>query len=718
MSKFKFIVILCVVSSVSVKSLRADEGMWLPLLLNEQKIEDMQKKGFKLTAEDVFSMNQSSLKDAVVRFGGGCTGELISDKGLLITNHHCGYGQIQRHSSIEHDYLTDGFWAMSQKDELVNPGLEVRFLDKIIDVTDEVLKNIGDDFSEYQRSDSISNKIKELVNIEIGNNPFKFADIQPFFYGNQYFMFVYDIYKDVRLVGAPPSSIGKFGGDTDNWIWPRHTGDFSLFRIYANKNNEPAEYSEDNIPYTPKKSFEIALDGVKDGEFTMVYGFPGRTQRYLASYEVDYLLNKEYPQRIKLRDYRLKVMQQAMDENPEVRIKYSAKYAGTSNAWKKWQGVIRGLNRLDAVEVKKSNEKKFISWAELNHKEYKGIINEFENVYKDYNIYSFFVANWSELFSGSEILALAYGFEQFVETYHTNPEMAKTRFIPVLKGRLESFYKDYHQPIDKDITAYMLASFNNDVENRFHPEIYNLVEKKFKDDFEKYTEYLFNKTIFLDQSKTLSLLNNFDDNALKTLEKDPVLQLTSSFYDAYIQKVYGYLSPFDNTLDSLYRKYTDALQKMYPDSIFSPDANSTLRITFGSVSDYTPRDAVNYEINTTLKGVIEKINPEIYDYNVPQRLIDLYNNKDYGRYGKDQTMPVCFIASNHTSGGNSGSPVLNSKGQLIGVNFDRNWEGTMSDIMYDPSQCRNISLDIRYALFLIDKFAGASYLIDEMKLVD
>lgn len=718
MAKKKVLINLLFVLTICVKPLIADEGMWLPLLLNEQKIEDMQAKGFKLTAEDVFSMNQSSLKDAVVRFGRGCTGELISDKGLLITNHHCGYGQIQSHSSLEHDYLTDGFWAMSQEEELANPGLEVRFLDRIEDVTEKVLSNIDEDFTELQRSDSISKRIKKLVDEQVGNNPFKYANIEAFFYGNQYFMFVYDVYKDVRLVGAPPSSIGKFGGDTDNWMWPRHTGDFSLFRVYANTDNEPAVYSEENIPYKPKKHLEISLKGVKEGDFTMVYGFPGRTERYLASHEVDYLMNQEYPERIKLRDYRLLVMQKAMDENPEVRIKYSAKYARTSNAWKKWQGVIRGLNRLNAVETKKESEEKFIGWAEPDHKEYSDIIDELGKIYADYNTYSFFTAYWYELFYGSEIMKLANGFGQFVEVYQKNPEMAKARYLPSMKSRIESFHKDYYPPIDKDITAFMLESFKTNMESKFYPEVFELINKKYKGDFEKYMDYVFKKSIFFNKNEALSLLDNIDKKRLKTLKKDPAIQLTESFYTIYVQKVYPFMKPYNTTLDSLYRKYTEGLQKMYPDSIFSSDANGTLRITYGKVSSYMPRDAVHYEISTTLEGVIEKINPEIYDYDVPQKLIDLYKSKDYGKYGEDKTMSVCFIASNHTSGGNSGSPVINAEGQLIGVNFDRNWEGTMSDIMYDPSQCRNISLDIRYALFIIDKFAGASYLIDEMSLVE
>ncbi len=696
----------------------ADEGMWIPLLLEKYTIEDMQKKGFKLTAEDIYSINNASIKDAVIIFGRGCTGEVVSDQGLILTNHHCGYGAIQSHSSVEHDYLTDGFWAMSKEEELPNPGLSATFLVRIEDVSKKILKGVQDDMTENERSEVVAKNTNETIAEATEGTHYR-AIVRPFYYGNEYYMFVYEVFEDVRLVGAPPSAIGKFGGDTDNWMWPRHTGDFSIFRIYANENNQPAEYSPDNVPYEPKKYLPISMKGVELGDFTMVMGYPGSTEQFLHSDAVELISKQRNPHRIKLRDKRLEIMSKYMEENPAVRIQYASKYAGVSNSWKRWQGENRGLKRLNAIERKEKLEKEFSTWLNEKNKrkkEYGGVLNNFEDLYTEMGDYAMAVDYYRESLYAGEIIRVADQILYFLDELEKEEEVPSERFKNY-ENWLRGFYKDYVKAIDREVFVNLMPKYFKNVEERFHPEIMEVIRNDFDNSFENYVDYLYRETALVDSSVMLGLLRTENVNGLLELKADPVLKFSKAFGDVYEESVQPRYYAINDQLDSLYRIYVRGLRQMQEDKVFYPDANFTMRVAYGVVKRYEPRDGVIYKHYTTLEGVMEKDNPEIYDYDVPDKLKELYENKDYGRYEVDGTVPVCFIGSNHTSGGNSGSPVINADGHLIGINFDRNWEGTMSDIMYDPDQCRNITIDIRYLLFIVDKFAGAGHLVEEMTLI-
>lgn len=704
---------------VSCSWLHADEGMWLPLLLEGYTMEEMQAMGFKLTAEDVYSMNKASLKDAVVLFGGGCTGEMISPEGLLITNYHCAYSRIQSHSSLENDYLSNGFWAKSKDSEMVNPGLSVRFLEKIEDVTDEIVNAVDDETPEAVRDLIINEKRREIAE-NVSTDEFTQAVVKPFFYGNQYFLFVYKIFKDVRLVGAPPSAIGKFGGDTDNWMWPRHTGDFALFRIYADKNNEPANYSKDNKPYNPKKYLSISLKGYEKGDFSMVMGFPGNTQRYITSHEVDIIMNEELPQKIGLRDHRLAVMNNAMNQSARVRMQYTAKYNRVSNAWKKWQGMIRGLQRLDAVETKQNNEEKFMAWVNEDGQRqeiFDSIIREFEEVYEGYDEPYIASGYWNEAVFGTELVRQVYKYWQVLEKYNMGDEEEAEIQLNKVVQQMNRFFEDYYQPIDREVFPGLMTAYKKNLPSKYHPSFFKEIVRKYDGDSNDYASDLFAKTLFLDSVDLKKLTRMPIKRAVKKIKKDNAMEIFQQFVGIYRNMVFPTLNSLEMRLDSLYRIYVTGLQRMYPDSLFSPDANLTMRVTYGAIDNYFPADGVEYDYYTTLTGVMEKEDPSVPDYEVPTKLKELYEKKDFGPYSQNGELRTCFIARNHTSGGNSGSPVLNANGHLIGVNFDRNWEGTMSDIMYDPTQCRNISIDIRYALFIIDKFAGAKHLIKEMDII-
>jgi hypothetical protein len=546
--------------------------------------------------------------------------------------------------------------------------------------------------------------------------------VKPFYYGNEYYMFVYKVYRDVRLVAAPPSAIGKFGGDTDNWMWPRHTGDFSVFRIYADKNNEPADYSPDNVPYKPKKHLSISLKGIKNGDFTMVFGYPGSTEEYLASPAVDYIMNTSLPEKITLRQTRLDIMQKYMNADPAIRIKYAAKYANVSNAWKKWIGEIRGLKKLDALTKKKELEAAFTTWAHSDpalDKVLGNVLTGFDSLYNVQEPYAYARDYFYETVNAVEMMKLVSYFNVVMEKKLQEPDKELPElYTNWLKDQVNSYYKDYYKPIDRETFAAMLKAYQEHVPQKFKPAYFSQVNSKYKGDFENYAAQLFHKSMFADSAKVIQLTGSIDIRTIKKIMKDPAYQLYAAFYNLFQDSISKQYAAIENQLDGLYRIYVKGLREMQPEKLFYPDANFTLRLTYGEVEGYNPHDAVHYEYQTTLKGVVEKDNPEIYDYDVPAKLKQLYAEKDYGRYGVDETMPVCFIASNHTSGGNSGSPVLNAEGQLIGLNFDRNWEGTMSDIMYDPDQCRNITVDIRYVLFLFDKYAGASNLINEMTIVE
>ena len=638
--------------------LKADEGMWLPALIS-QRIEDMQAKGFKLSAEDIYSVNQASLKDAVVLFGGGCTGELVSADGLLFTNHHCGYSYIQRHSSVEHDYLKDGFWALSRADELPNPGLTVRFLERMEDVTAVVLKGYKAKMTEEQRQALVKKNADKLKEQATAEGKGLKASVEALYYGNQYFLFVFREYTDVRLVGAPPSSIGKFGGETDNWMWPRHTGDFSIFRIYAGADNLPAAYSADNVPYRPKRFMKISTAGVKEGDFTFVYGCPGSTQEYVHSEAVRYIQDVSDPEKIALRTTRLNLMKKYMDRSQAVRIQYSSKYASVANAWKKWQGEEKGLRKNKVVPVKQEYEKRFEEWAAGTR--YEGLTDRLAQLYAARN-------------------PVYRAYEYYNETVRAVEKIQKGM------GRYVN-PKDYYQPIDEEIFVAMMEAFDKALDDSYKPAYFLEKRAEFGGDMVAWKD-----AVFADDEQAKALANALDKH--------------------YAQVISPVVKELSQSITLLYRDYMQGQMEFENERVFYPDANLTLRVAYGHVEGYQPVDAVYYRPVSTLRGIIEKDNPDIFDYNIPQVLRDIYAR------GGFENQPVCFLATNHTTGGNSGSPVLNAEGNLIGINFDRVWEGTMSDLVFDPEICRNISLDVRYLLFIIKEVGHADYLFNEMVFVE
>lgn len=705
--------------------LLADEGMWIPLLLEHYNYEDMKAKGFRLSPEDIYSINKASMKDAVVIFGGGCTGELISDKGLLITNHHCGFGTIQRHSSLENDYLTDGFWAKSMDEELANPGLKVTFLVRMEDVTDAVLEGVSDDMTEAERYGVISENIKKITSKATEGTHYE-ALVESFYMGNQYFLFVNEVFRDVRLVGAPPSAIGKFGGDTDNWMWPRHTGDFALFRVYMSPDGKPANYAKENIPFVPKKHFPISLQGVREGDFTMVFGYPGSTEQYIPSFAVDMTMNQTDPNRIMLRQAKLNIINRAMENDRAVRIQYASKAASVANGWKKWIGEVRGLKRLDAVNKKIEYERAFKKWTESSRtltKHYGKILEQYQKIYADARPYYHAFDFIAEAGFGVEAITFASRFNALYSAAQRGVDQsALDDVISKIQPSIDAFFKDYSADIDKEVMKELFRLYYLNVSEAYLPEFLANLEKvaEQRDDFTNdMVEKAFATSVFTDKTRLQAFLKKFKASSYKKMEKDPVFAMYQQLITLYRSGVQPEIEKAEMAIDSLNRIYMKAQMEFQEDKLFYPDANFTLRVTYGNVKRYYPYDATTYLWFTTLDGIIEKDNPEIYDYKVPEKLKELYHAKDFGRYAdSDGTMHVAFIATNHTTGGNSGSPVLNANGELIGVNFDRNWEGTMSDIMYDPDMCRNISIDIRYALFIIDKFAGASHLIEEMTIIE
>ena len=716
MKKTLTIIMLSLVAALTAK---ADEGMWLPSLIS-QRIVDMQEKGFKLNAEDIYNINEASLKDAVVLFGRGCTGELISPEGLLLTNHHCGYSQIQQHSSVEHDYLRDGFWAMSREEELPNKGLSVSFLERMEDVTDIILKGYEPNMSEDERVAIVKANSKALIDEVTKEGNGLRATVEALYYGNQYFLFLYRQYDDVRLVGAPPSSIGKFGGDTDNWMWPRHTGDFSMFRIYADKDNNPAAYSKDNVPYKPKKYFRVSTAGVQEGDFTFIYGFPGRTHEYIHSEGVRYIEEIGDPHKIHLRTLRLDIMSKYQDQSQKVRIQYSSKHANVANAWKKWQGEVKGIKKMKTVQTKQEFEAAFDKWATGG--EFNGVIGKIDGLYKELEPYQFAADYYSETVRAIEIANFA---ASLYSAYKVNKETGEVTFDEKKAADLvESFYKDWYLPIDKESFVALMTEFDKNIPADFKCEYFTKQMKKFGS-AEKWADAIFSKSMFADQAKVEKFLKGQKSFAKSraALMKDPATEFAAEFAKWYAAEIQPVTNRINQELQLAYRDYMRG-QMVYcrtqrVPKAFYPDANLTLRVAYGHIKGYQPSDATYYLPSSTIKGIMEKDNPDIFDYNIPQRLRDIYAAKDYGRWA-DATgeVPVCFIATNHTTGGNSGSPVINADGDLIGLNFDRVWEGTMSDIVFDPEICRNISLDVRYVLFVIDKIADADHLIDEMTLVE
>ena len=689
-------------------NLFAHEGMWIPSLLKALE-GDMQSKGLKLSAEDIYSINQSSLKDAIVHFNGGCTAEVVSDKGLILTNHHCGYGQINQHSTLENNYLKNGFWAMSQSEELKNPGLTATFIVRIEDVTAKVNNGISDDIDTEAANLMRSDAIKKITSEAVEGTNYK-AVIKPFYYGNEYYMIVSKTYKDVRLVGAPPSALGKFGGDTDNWVWPRHTCDFSVFRIYADKDNNPSDISDENVPYNPAHHFPVSLNGIKKDDFTMVFGFPGYTQQYLTSYAVKDYIDIINPSRIKMRELSLSVIDQAMAQSEKTFIQYASKQSRISNAYKKWIGQNLGLNEKDALAKKRLLEKEFLNRV-AEDKKYKNLLDQMEGLQLKLTKYdqanSLFREIW---YYGPEIFRFSKSFDKLISDFS---DQRKEKKLSLAK----EFYSKYDAKIDASILEKLLPVYFDFLDDDLEPTIKADIESKYNGNYKEYSKDIFAKSCFVSFSNLEKLMGCGLDKFKKKIESDPVYQLSKSILSKYENDVKPAFYTNYFLMQDQMKKYVKAQMTYFPNKTFWADANSTLRLTYGKVEGSSPRDGMNYNWYTTLDGIIAKNNTGNPDFEIPLRLRELWEKKDYGKYGSNNQLNVCFLGSNHTTGGNSGSPAINAYGQLIGINFDRSWESTMSDIMFDPEICRNIMVDIRYVLWVIDKYAGAGYLVDEMSIV-
>lgn len=689
-------------------------GMWIPSLLKGMNETEMKNLGMKMKASDIYDVNKSSLKDAVPQFNGGCTSEVISDQGLLLTNHHCGFGQIQNHSSVEHDYLTDGFWAKSLEEELPNEDLEVTFIVKIEDVTTQVLNGVSGISSEADKQKKIQENISSLTK-SLPKEAWQENRIRTFYEGNQYILFVIESYKDVRLVGAPPSSIGKFGSDTDNWVWPRHTGDFSLFRIYADKNNRPAAYSKDNVPYKPKHFLPVSIKGVEENDFTLVFGYPGRTTEYLPSVAVEQIVNSLNPAKIEIRDRALKVTDGFMRKDNAIKIQYASKYAGIANYWKKWIGETKGLKKSNAIEAKKNFEKDFLAKATKAGKqaEYGNLFVDFQKNYNEIAPYALSRDYFMEVvLRNTELLATGYKLYQLEQIYNLRGEQSFTDRKNNLIAGMAEFYKDFNASVDEKVFEQLIELYATKSPQQFAPGALKNA------DFKKLTTEIYSQSKLTSYEKFKELLSGDAKTVVAKINADKGFQLVKSMADVYLKEVNPKYEEINLRIVALQRNYMKGILELSSkDARIFPDANSTLRVTYGKVKGYNPSDAVSYDHTTYLEGIMEKYIPGDYEFDVPAKLIELYNKKDYGQYGKDGKLPVNFIGTNHTTGGNSGSPAIDAKGNLIGLNFDRVWEGTMSDIYYDPAICRNIMVDMRYVLFIIDKYAGAKRLIDEMQIV-
>jgi len=687
-------------------------GMWIPTELNEKEMKDL---GMKISAKDIFNPDKASIKDAVVQFDGGCTAEVISPKGLLLTNHHCGYDNIQSHSTVENDLLTNGFWAKDMTGELPNPGVTVDFITDIKEVTAQILpgtenltgadltKKINDNIEAYKKAQKTES--------------YQTISVRSMYYGNKFYAYVIETFKDIRLVGAPPSAIGKYGSDTDNWVWPRHTGDFSMFRIYADKNNKPAEYSKDNIPYTPKHFLPISVKDKKEDDFTFVFGFPGRTTEYLPAIAVEKIMTETDPAMIAVRDVALKTLDEKMRTNAATKIQYASKYARVANYWKKWIGEVEGLKKSNAVEKKKQYEQTLIS----KNPAIKPTIDGLNQKYNEQAPYNLHKAYYSEIVRNSETFTLAGIYSNYIKAYEEGKMDAKN--LEGLKSRLSEVYKDYDAELDAKVTAKIMALYANKTPEQFLPKDFRQLKDVNKNlgMFETVSKMsIITGRGNLNGTKATDVNKLFADQKVlvENLKKDPLVQMYGAFKTSYLETTDAKVTALQTDIDALQKKFMAQQMETDKDRKFFPDANSTLRVTYGKVKGSEPRDAVSYGYQTHLAGVMEKYVPGDYEFDVPKKLISLYNSKDYGIY-KDKTgdVPVNFTATNHTTGGNSGSPALDAYGNLIGLNFDRQWEGTMSDINYDPKLCRNIMVDTKYILFVIDKYADSKWLLNEMKIV-
>ncbi len=699
---------------------KADEGMWLPMFIGRLNYADMQKEGLKLTAEEIYSVNHSSLKDAIVMLSGGsCTAEIISKEGLTLTNHHCAFGAIQSNSTPEHDYLTDGFWAMSKDQELQAQGATASFLERMEDVSDIINSQLTDEMDAKERGKIISHLADSIENAVTEGTGFN-ADVKSFYEGNEFYLFVYTTFTDVRLVGAPPSSVGKYGGDTDNWMWPRHTGDFSILRIYTGQDGKPADFSAENIPLVPKHSLPISLEGVKENDYAMIMGYPGSTDRYLTSFGVKQAVDIDQPARVKIRGKKLEIYKKHMNMSAATRIKYASKYARVSNYWKYFIGQSTQLKKNHVFEKKQAIENNFKTWvnsSDANKKKYGEALSLIESSYTAKEPSVLAGTYFSEAVVGSEILLFSYranGLHKALAMGEPDPKKVD-KLIQSMKKRSTSHFKDYDLATDKEVTAAMLEMYYNDLPKEQQPQYFLDLVSKNKGDFAKLTESLFEKSAFSSQESMDEFF--LSSKQLKTLDKDPARKLMGALLSKY-REVMGQMGTSRIDLNKGSRLFVAGLRKMNPDTKYAPDANSTMRLTYGQVLPYAPYDAVSYSYASTLKGVMEKMDNTNPEFVVPQKLVDLYTDKNYGQYANaDGTMPVCFLTNNDITGGNSGSPTINAKGHLIGAAFDGNWEAMSGDIFFEQNIQRTIVVDIRYVLFIIDKYAGATNLIEEMELV-
>lgn len=699
-------------------SVKADEGMWIPMLVKNANYQAMVEKGLKLTPEQLYDINSASLKDAIVQFGNGCTGEVVSDQGLLFTNHHCGYGQIQAHSSVENDYLRDGFWAMTMEEELPNPGLTVKFLVRMEDVTNQVMSQITPDMTRKEKFDKIAEVSKQIEKEAKGESRYTTL-VRDMFKGNQYILFVYDIFEDVRLVGAPPSNIGKFGADTDNWMWPRHTGDFSVFRVYTAPDGSPAPYSPDNIPLNPKHHLPISLNGVEKGDFSMIMGYPGRTNRYLTSNGVEEIIDYTGPFIVKVRDLKLKTMREFMDKDQAVLIKYASKYAGIANYWKYYIGQTKQLKKNKVVEKKLTVEKEFVNWVNKDPKRVEKYGNVLENISKaqaEINEMTKAITYMNEAIFGIEIFKTARGFDK-LQTLLAEKEQDKEKIDATIAGirkSLEAFFKDYDRDLDRAMFANMTEFYYKEVPEYQRSAELDIQVKKYKGDFNRMAEAMFSQSIF-DEINTIETVLNKPN--LKTISNDPVKLLIDNLSATTIAQHKAIAEARDAIYDN-YSLYIAGLIEMHPEKQFAPDANSTMRVTYGQILDYFPADAIHYDFYTTLDGAMAKEDPTVAEFMVFDKLKELYNTKDYGQYAnKNGQIVTCFLNNCDITGGNSGSPVMNGYGQLTGIAFDGNWEAMSGDIFFEPNLQRTICVDARYVLFIIDKYAGCKRLIDEMTII-
>jgi len=715
----KIVLAFCLLTAVFAKAANTpDEGMWLPMFVERLNYVDMQKMGLHLTAEELYSINHSSLKDAIVSLGGFCTAEVVSAEGLLFTNHHCGYAAIQKHSSVEHDYLTDGFWAMNKAEELPNEGLFVMFLNRMEDKTSDVLGVVTADMDETARNTAISKKVEELRKETTENGKYT-VELKSFFNGNEYYMFVYQKYSDIRLVGAPPSSIGKFGGDTDNWMWPRHTGDFSIFRIYTAPDGSPAEYSKDNVAMAAKKFLPISVKGYKKDDFAMIWGYPGRTDRYMNSWAVEATLNDIDPVVVKGLGIVLEKQKEGMDKDNAVRIAYASTYAGLANFWKNKLGEQRDLKRLDVIRKKQELEAQLQQWINADEQrkvKYGDVLSTYADIYKQYKDQNLNQQMWYTqiCFFGSKAFSFpgqATAIETLLKTGAKGDDLKKQ--MEKYKETSKEHFKEYNNEIEQNVYAALVSLYHANIPEAQQPAIFQVIDKKYKGDINRYVAEMFEKSIFCTEAKFNAFLEKPN---MKKLQNDPAFLTYNSFMDGFkaLQKTNQELSARNKKAQRL---FVAALREMDPSKSFYPDANSTMRMTYGKVLDYYPADAIHYNFFTTLDGVIAKEDPTNEEFIVPAKLKELYNKKDYGRYGEDGKLYTCFLTDNDITGGNSGSPVINGDGQLTGIAFDGNWEAMSGNILFEPALQRTINVDIRYVLFVIDKYAGADNLIKELKIV-